>query len=118
MEASAAYADAMRRDDHSNHGATHSGRIACSASSRVTTLTEAHVDHRVTRGCRKLLHFDALAGLSSLRDLAMPAASQDKDIAEVLTLTLKLILLEMPHEFHRHSDTQAKLPSNFPVLGR
>ena len=35
------------------------------------------------RGCRKLLHFDALASLSSLRDLAMPAASQDKDIAEV-----------------------------------
>ena len=38
------------------------------------------------RGCRKLLHFDALASLSSLRDLAMPAASQDKDIAEVRRL--------------------------------
>ena len=35
------------------------------------------------RGCSKVLHFDALVGLSSLRDLALPAACQGKEVAEV-----------------------------------
>jgi hypothetical protein len=41
-----------------------------------------------------VLHFDALAGLSSLRDLALPAASQGKEVAEVCSvISAKHVLL-------------------------